>query len=267
LDLFYRFVVRVALLILKVMDWRADISGAEHIPRQGPAVIASNHIGYLDFVFLGIGARHQRRLVRFMAMEESFRHPVAGPMLRAMKHIPVDRYGEAAAAVGAAVEALRRGEVVGLHPEGMLSRSFVVQEGKTGAVRMAQASGAPIVPAAIWGTQRILPPKGRRPRWPRHVVVSVRFGEPVPAPPDADPVEVTRTLMQRITELVDEVVGDYPQHPKGPADNWWVPAHLGGSAPTAEKAAEESRRRVELRKAERRRTLLRRPRSPVKGQD
>jgi len=251
LDLFYRFVVRFALLVVKVMDWRVDVTGAEHLPRRGPALIASNHIGYLDFVFLGVGARCQGRLVRFMAMEESFRHPVSGPLLRAMKHIPVDRYGEAAAAVDAGVAALRRGELVGLHPEGLLSRSFVLQEGKTGAVRMAQASGAPIVPAAVWGTQRILPPKGR-PRLPRHVAVSVRFGEPIPVPAGADPVEVTRTLMGRITELLDQAVAAYPQRPASPADNWWMPAHLGGSAPTAERATEETRRRVEKRKAERR---------------
>ncbi len=67
----------------KAMGWRLGVRGAEHLPAEGPAVVASNHIGYLDFAFLGYAARRQGRLVRFLARQEAFHHPIAGPLMRA----------------------------------------------------------------------------------------------------------------------------------------------------------------------------------------
>jgi 1-acyl-sn-glycerol-3-phosphate acyltransferase len=250
MDLVYRPIVGATLAGFRIMRWDIRTSGLEHIPARGPAIIAANHIGYLDFAFLGLGAHRRGRLVRFMAMKEAFGHWLGGPLLRGMRHIPVDREGDAKASLGLALGALRGGEIVGIHPEGGMSRSFVPAPGKSGAARLAIESGAPLVPAAVWGSQRIMA-AGRKERWPRDVVVSVSFGEPVEAPSGSDAQEVTASLMDRIRTLVDRAARTYPQRPRGPADRWWVPAHLGGTAPTVEQGLAMSQAASAKRRARR----------------
>jgi 1-acyl-sn-glycerol-3-phosphate acyltransferase len=250
MDPVYRPVVMAALGAFRVMGWDVRTTGLKHIPATGPAIIAANHIGYLDFMFLGMGAHRRGRLVRFMAMKEAFGHWLGGPMLRGMHHIPVDREGDAKASIGLAVQALRGGEVVGIHPEGGMSKSFVPAPGKSGAARMAIESGAPLVPAAVWGSQRIMA-TGRTPKWPRDVVVTVSFGEPVDAGPGRDPQDVTASLMERISAQVDRAARSYPQQPRGASDRWWVPAYLGGTAPTVEEGLAMSRAASAKRRARR----------------
>jgi 1-acyl-sn-glycerol-3-phosphate acyltransferase len=251
-DALYRTVVGAALATLKVMRWDVTVTGAEHIPARGPALLASNHIGYLDFVFLGVAARERHRLVRFMAMQEAFRHWLAGPLLRGMHHIPVDREGHGAAALGAATRALEAGEVVGIHPESRMSPALLPMAGKTGAARMALSTGAPLIPAAVWGTQRIMP-RHHRPRFPRHVAVTVNVGAPIPVDHEADSGDLTDRLMARIEALLDEAIRSYPQAPTGTTRPWWWPAHLGGGAPTVEEAA------LAWEQAKGRRAFARRP--------
>lgn len=262
----YRSVVAATVAAFKAMRWQVDVRGADHVPADGPAVLAANHVGYLDFAFLGYGALPRKRLVRFLAKQEVFDHKLAGPLMRAMRHIPVDRFGRAVDAFPAAVEALRRGEIIGMFPEATISRSFVPRAGKTGAARMAMAAGAPLVPSAVWGSQRILT-KGRPRNLQRGVAVSVRFGEPVAYDPDDDPTEVTKRLMERIDDLVEELWTLYPQQPGGEHDRWWVPAHLGGTAPTVadaeELAAQERAERRARRRDENRRRGGGRPRDPA----
>jgi 1-acyl-sn-glycerol-3-phosphate acyltransferase len=224
-------VVALALAIVKLKRWRVTVTGAEHIPTDGPAIIASNHIGYLDFVFLGVAAHERGRLVRFMAMQEAFRHWLGGPLLRGMHHIPVDRRGgNGAAALDHALRALEAGEVVGIHPESRISRSLVPETGKTGAARMALETGVPLIPAAVWGTQRLIP-RRRKPRFPSDVAITVNLGAPVDVSSQAGPPEMTEELMGRIRGLVDVAVIANPQRPRGREDAWWWPAHLGGAAP------------------------------------
>jgi 1-acyl-sn-glycerol-3-phosphate acyltransferase len=230
-DALYRTVVGAALTTFQVMRWHVDVSGAEHIPDRGPAIIASNHIGYLDFVFLGLAGRRRGRFVRFMAIQAAFDHWAAGPLLRGMRHIPVDRRGDAASAFDRAVGALRAEEVVGIHPESRLSRSLMPMAAKTGAARMALATGAPLIPAAVWGSQRLFPHR-RRPKVPRHVSIAVRLGPPVEVDGADDCTELTGRLMGRIGGLVDDAISTYPDRPAGVEDPWWWPAHLGGTAPS-----------------------------------
>src|SRR3954470_4712858 len=118
MDLVYRPVVGATLAGFWLMRWDIRTTGLEHIPTRGPAIIAANHVGYLDFAFLGMGAHRRGRLVRFMAMKEAFGHWLGGPLLRGMRHIPVDREGDAGASLRPALRALRAGEIVGIHPEG-----------------------------------------------------------------------------------------------------------------------------------------------------
>ena len=251
----YRLVIAVFTLFFKVMNWPVLTRGAEHVPREGPAVIATNHVGYLDFTFVGYAAKESGRLVRFLAKKEVFDHWASGPLMRAMKHIPVDRYGSAGQALADSVAALRRGEVLGMFPEGTISRSFVPARGKTGAARMAMDAGASLVPGAVWGSQRIMT-KGRRNNWQRGVAITVLFGEPIPYRPEDSVDEVNDRLMARINELVVEAARTYPQSPRGTTDRWWLPAQLGGTAPSVEEsnrmAADEAAARRKARRAQRR---------------
>lgn len=243
----YTPVIGAAVTVFKLMGWDIRITGSEHIPADGPAVIATNHIGYLDFAFVGYGARERGRLVRFLAKKEIFDHPIAGPLMRGMKHIAVDRFGRADAAVRAASNALRRGEVIGMFPESTISRSFVPAAGKTGAARMAMQGGAQLVPGAVWGSQRILT-KGRPRNFQRNVVITVTYGPPVTYDLDDDAGEVTKRLMATVGELVEKAATDYPQQPAGDSDRWWLPAHLGGTAPTVAEAEEMAvQERIERR--------------------
>lgn len=208
-------------------------------------MIASNHVGYLDFAFVALSPPRPRRRVRFVARHDLHRHRIAGPLLRGLGQIDADPFGDARETLAAAVETLRRGEVVGIHPEGTISPSFVPRRGRTGAVRMAQAAGAPVVPCAVWGSQRLLT-KWRPRSLQRGVAIRVVYGEPYH--PEGDPRAATDQLMRRIASLVDLAAEAYPQMPAGPDDRWWLPAARGGTAPTPADAEERlARQRAERR--------------------
>jgi 1-acyl-sn-glycerol-3-phosphate acyltransferase len=262
MELVYPPVIAFARATFAVMRWRVQVTGAGNIPAEGCAVIAMNHVGYLDFAFVGYGALERRRLVRFMAKQETFDHPISGPLMRGMHHLPVDRFGGAVAAIDTAVEALKAGEVVGLHPEGTISRSFVPARAKTGAVRIAMRASAPLIPTAVWGSQRLLT-KGRKPNWQRNVSILVTFGAPVDYDATDSPEDVTEELMRRIGALVDHAAKTYPDRPAGERDRWWLPAHLGGGAPSVEEATRiadrERQERLAKRRAERKQRRDRQP--------
>jgi 1-acyl-sn-glycerol-3-phosphate acyltransferase len=236
-DLVYPPVVVFMKLAFRALDLRISVAGSEHIPRAGGAVLASNHISNLDFIFCGAAAQPARRLVRFMAKREIFAHPVGGPLMRGMHHISVDR-GAGTASYKAALEALKHGEVVGVFPEGTRSTSFTVAEFKTGSVRMAAAAGVPLIPMAVWGTHRLWA-KGRRlTLTKRHVPITILVGEPMNPSRRDEQTEVARELRTRIIGLVEKAQTEYPDRPSGRADSWWQPAYLGGTAPAAETRVE-----------------------------
>ncbi|MFE2041864.1 lysophospholipid acyltransferase family protein [Streptomyces sp. NPDC059477] len=240
-ELVYRPVIGFARTLFKAWDLKIDCQGSENIPRAGGAVLVSNHISYLDFVFSGLSALPQKRLVRFMAKESVFRHKVSGPLMRGMKHIPVDRkQGETA--YKHALESLRAGEVIGVFPEATISPSFALKSFKSGAARLAQDAGVPLIPMAVWGTQRLWT-KGHPRNFKRsHIPITIRVGEPMDASRDEYAGAITRRLRGRVQELLEAAQRAYPVRPKGTDDTWWIPAHLGGTAPTPEAVrAAESR--------------------------
>src|SRR5690606_36825726 len=153
-ELVYSPVVFTCKAMFRILDLKLDVRGSEHIPRRGGAVIACTHQSYLDFIFCGLGALPSKRLVRFMAKQEVFANRVAGPLLRGMRHIPVDR-AAGRDSYDEAVRRLRGGEVVGVFPEATISRSFTVKDLKSGAARMAADAGVPLIPMAVWGPQRL----------------------------------------------------------------------------------------------------------------
>jgi 1-acyl-sn-glycerol-3-phosphate acyltransferase len=231
-EVVYPPVVRLALGLFRALDLELSLDGLDNVPERGGAVVAINHISYLDFALAGVPFwRARKRLVRFMAKSEVFAHPVAGPLMRGMHHIPVDR-SAGAGAYRAAVQALRDGELVGVFPEATISPTFCLKEFKSGAVRMAVEAQAPVLPVIVWGSQRIWT-KGRRRnlRAARGTPVSITVGTPIPAAA-LDGPDGTAELARTMGGLLDTAQRAYRAPRNGEAD-WWQPAHLGGSAPTA----------------------------------
>jgi 1-acyl-sn-glycerol-3-phosphate acyltransferase len=196
------------------------IEGGDRIPTEGPAILASNHVSYLDPLTLAWLADRRGRRVRFLAKAELFDKFALGSALRAVHQIPVQRGSqEAASSLVAAVEALRAGECVTVFPEGTISLDLEPMAGKSGTARLAQSSGIPVTPIGLWGTHRILF-KGRKPRWRWGVAQTAVIGEPVVVGADDDIREATDRIMSAICVCVARAREIYPQRP-APGDEWW----------------------------------------------
>ena len=250
-ELLYTAIIGVARTLFKVQGLDITMRGERHFPEKGGAVVVINHTGYFDFVYGGIPARVHKRFIRYMAKAEVFDHAIGGPMMRKMKHIPVDR-AAGKDSFDEAVKRLRAGELVGVFPEATISRSFEIKDFKSGAVRMAIEAGVPIVTVTIWGSQRVwskgLPKSLLRPKVPIMMEVSepIRAYEPV--------AECTAQIRSQMQATLEKIQGEYAtRYGAYPAGANWVPARLGGSAPTLEEAtaldeaehAERVRRRAE----------------------
>jgi 1-acyl-sn-glycerol-3-phosphate acyltransferase len=250
-DLTYPPIIATAKVGFKILGLRFQMYGTEHVPRTGGALLALNHVSYVDFVLGGLAAQPSKRLVRFMAKREIFDHRLAGPLMRSLHHISVDR-ADGLASYDEGVRYLRDGEIVGIFPEATISRSFELKEFKTGATRMAAAAGVPVIPAILWGTQR-LKTKGHPQDFSRGKTIAISVGEPL-HPTGTDPVGETAELKAAMAALLDRTIRDYPADEQPPG-SWWLPASYGGSAPTYEEAAaldaEEKRERARARAAKR----------------
>ena len=236
----YRAVIATCRVLFRVLGLRITVTGADRLPTTGPAVVAANHNGFADFTFVGLAGVERGRLVRFMAKESVFRSRLAGPLMRRMGHIAVDRSAGAAAAVAAA-HALQRGELVGVYPEATISRSFLLKDVtafRLGAARLALELGVPLVPVAHWGGHRVLTAGGRT-TLRRGTAVTVAVGEPLLPRPGESAEALTARLHAALEALLLPLVELYPQRPDGraAARAWWWPARFGGGAPAAEEAA------------------------------
>jgi 1-acyl-sn-glycerol-3-phosphate acyltransferase len=163
-----RFYLRI--LVALVERLRAD--GVEHVPVQGPVILASNHINSMDILSLTIPVP---RVVHLMGKVELFRIPVLGWYIRTLGAFPVRRGEGDREALRQALEILAAGQVLGILPEGHRSGTGRLQAGKSGTALLALRSGAPVVPVAIWGTERTF--KGFR-FGPWRPTVHVVYGEP-----------------------------------------------------------------------------------------
>ncbi len=250
-DITYPPIIVTAKVGFKAMGLRFQMHGAENVPRTGGALLALNHISYVDFILGGFATQPSHRLVRFMSKRELFDHRLVGPLMRSLHHISVDR-ADGLASFEEGVRYLREGEVVGIFPEATISRSFELKEFKTGATRLAAAAGVPLVPAILWGTQRIKT-KDHPQDFSRGKTIAISVGEPM-HPTGADSVAETAELKARMGTLLDRTIRAYPADEQPPG-SWWLPASYGGTAPTPEEAlrldAEEKRERARARAARR----------------
>ncbi|HZA10143.1 lysophospholipid acyltransferase family protein [Mycobacterium sp.] len=229
----YGTVIQLARAVWAAQGLTFKVTGVEHLPAEGGAVVAINHTSYFDFTFAGLPAylQHRGRKVRFMAKKEVFDHKIGGPLMRKLGHIRVDRES-GGPSFELAVAALKAGELVGVYPEATISRSFEIKELKSGAARMALAAGVPIVPHVIWGAQRIWTKDHPKKLWRPKVPISVAVGEPIV--PTLPATELTALLHSRMQHLLERVQDAYGPHPPG---EYWVPHRLGGGAPTPAEAA------------------------------
>lgn len=189
------------------MGWRVSVAGLEHLPARGPAVLASNHVSYLDPLMVGLAVLRRQRAVRFLAKIELFANPLFAWLLRRTRQIPVDRRRHGHDAVAGACAALLAGDLVGVFPEGTISPTFVPGSGKTGAARAAMAVRAPLLPVAVWGGQQLLT-KGRPRTLVRGVELRVRVGEPLDYDQAEDPHAVTERLMAALRALLEDSARD-----------------------------------------------------------
>jgi 1-acyl-sn-glycerol-3-phosphate acyltransferase len=234
-DRTYRVVVRLVAALFRLLGLRFTVRGAEHLPATGPAVIASNHTGFLDFMFIGYAARERGRLVRFMSKLSTFESRYSGWLMRAMRHVPVDRWS-GAVAYRQARRLLDEGEIVGVFPEATISRSWLVKGLKPGAAGLAISRSAPLVPAVVWGSHRVMTVDGHR-SLRRGKAITILVGEPL-RPADGESIaSLTERLHVAMTTLLNEAIATYPDAPASDADRWWLPHNRGGSAPPPDVAA------------------------------
>lgn len=226
-DLVYPPVIVAIKTFWKYLGLRFDFQGEENIPRKGGAILAINHVSYLDFAITGTAALPAQRYVRFMAKKEVFANKVAGPLMRGMHHINVDRENGAASFV-AALRALKSGEIIGIFPEGTVSTSFEIKGLKSGAVRLAMGAGVPIIPTIIWGSQRIWTKGVKRNLRRKKFPVTVVFGDPITYERGQDLELAEAHLRATLLEMLHSVQDKYPDSHVGQR---WAPSRLGGTAP------------------------------------
>lgn len=211
-------VLRPTVRALTSRTWH----GAEKIPRSGGAVVVFNHISHFDPLVTGLFLYDNGHLPRYLVKEGLFRNWFLGYALRQGGQIPVARLThDAVSAYQAAVDAVEAGQIVAVYPEGTLTRDpgLWPMRGKSGAARIALATGAPVIPVVQWGAQELLAPYAKRPRLLPRKHVDVLAGDPVEL---ADLVarehtpevvqEATDRIMAALVGLLEQLRGeDAPQ--------------------------------------------------------
>lgn len=224
----YRIANRIGLAAFAGMGVRVRVRGAEHIPTTGPVLLVGNHVSYLDFLLLEYAARPRGRFVRFLCRGDIWdANPALERVMDNMGHIPVHREVGAHALLRARA-ALAAGEAVGAFPEAGLSPSLTVRDLMPGPAHLALSTRAPLLPVAVWGTQRIA--EVDHVSLQRGQLIDVAVGAPVQVDAADDVDTVTARLGARLQAGVDELQR-LPEHrPRAGAYAWWHPRHLGGHA-------------------------------------
>jgi 1-acyl-sn-glycerol-3-phosphate acyltransferase len=209
-SIMHRF-ARIVLLPFYSLFVKTKIEGEHFIPRQGPAIIVSNHISFIDPFALGYLCRRRNRQIHFLAKSELFKIPLLGWFLRSCGQIPVERgTSKAADSLLSAELALSDSRLVGIYPESTMPEDLVQLPIKSGAIRLAIKTGAPIIVVGTWGAHDFWR-KGKLPR-PRirdtHWLI---VAKPYLLDKDAD-VEASRSqlaeMMKQTTKIAKEKLGN-----------------------------------------------------------
>jgi 1-acyl-sn-glycerol-3-phosphate acyltransferase len=196
------WLLKLVLTPVLLCTYRVRVEGSEHLPKRGPVIVASNHRSFLDSIFIPLVLR---RRITFVAKAEYFDDPKTAWFFRAVGQIPVRREGGSAAedALLAATRVLAHGGVFGIYPEGTRTRDGCLHRGHTGVARLALATGAPVVPVGLIGTDEVQPTDKKLPRLFR--TVRVRFGAPLPLSHYAGREHDRLVLRQVTDELMFEI--------------------------------------------------------------
>ncbi len=180
------------------------IEGRDNVPRRGPVILAANHRSFLDSIFIPLAVS---RRVTFVAKAEYFDDPKTAWFFRGCGQIPIRREGGSASerALASATDALSKGQIFGIYPEGTRTRDGYLHRGHTGVARLALRCNVPIVPIGLVGTDEVQPIDARMPKLFRRI--TVRFGEPI------DPTRYEGGANDRLAlrELTDEVMYEIAQ--------------------------------------------------------
>lgn len=212
-------VVRPILRVISKHEWR----GAENLPKSGAGIAVCNHISHVDpFIFTHF-LYNNGRAVRYLGKASIFKIPFIGRVLLGAGQIPVEREtANASDALQHAIAFLKAGHLLGVYPEGTLTRdaNYWPMKGKTGIARLAILSKVPVIPCAQWGAQEILPAYSKKIKLFPRTKVTVVAGKPLDFSKwygkENDPValeEATAFVMSAITKLLEDIRGE-----KAPAE-------------------------------------------------
>jgi 1-acyl-sn-glycerol-3-phosphate acyltransferase len=222
---FYRLCEWVVPPMVSMQGTKCTFQGLENIPSRGGALLAQNHTSYLDWLPTLLAVKERGRRAHFMIKAEMADVKAVNFVIKHARLIPVDRRaGHDSFEV--AVERLRAGELIGMHPEATISRSYELREFKTGAARMALEAQVPLIPVVVWGAHRIWPKDHPKKVFRNKVPITVAVGRPLA--PMGTPEQLNTALRQSLHTLLYRVQEEYP-HPEG---EFWVPRRLGGAAPS-----------------------------------
>lgn len=217
----YRTVILILVPFLRLF-WRWRFLDLHHIPKDGPVIVASNHISYFDPLCLALCINSTGRVMRFFAKAELWKNPVLRFIFLRTKMIPVERGSGDGSPIVKAEEALAQGELVIVYPESTITKNLDLSpmQGKTGVARLALATGAPVYPVAVWGSHWIIPPgsKTLKRKGFRKVII-MKVGEPLTFGDlvgRQDDPEVRRDVTDRVMKELDHLVRDLRTlHPRG----------------------------------------------------
>jgi 1-acyl-sn-glycerol-3-phosphate acyltransferase len=195
-DVWWRIGLATVGTVLRV-TFRLRFDGLENIPARGPALLACNHISVLDPPIIALAPSARGRTVRFLTAAEFFGRPVIGWGLSRIRQIPIRRGEKDIRALEEVAGVIRRGALAGIFPEGGVGEG-PLQRGRRGAARIALAGSVPIVPAAIWGTQRRWPRSGFRFSTPLRTPVGAVFGSLIEPEGDARDAGDVQRMTDRI---------------------------------------------------------------------
>ena len=187
--------------------FRLRVEGTDRVPRAGPAIVAANHVSALDGVVLALTtSSRSKRMTRFLVAAEFFRKIRFGWALRLYRQIPLRRGQSDQGALDVAVETIRDGALAGIFPEGTVNPEPDAgrSRGRKGAARIALATGAPVVPVGIWGTQDRWPKSGLHVRRPWRPVVAVSYGEPISPNGAADSAVDVQVFTDLVMAAIEE---------------------------------------------------------------
>lgn len=207
-------IMRPILNVLIKRDWQ----GAENLPKSGAAIVVCNHLSYVDPLTFTHFLYNNGRAPRYLGKESVFKVPVIGKVIRGAGQIPVSRETkDAVKGLEHAIAVLKAGHLLGVYPEGTLTRdeNLWPMKAKTGVARLALITGAPVYPCASWGPQKVLPPYSKKLRVFPRTKVSVVMGRPVNLDKwrglENDPVaieEAADLIMDEITRLLEQLRGE-----------------------------------------------------------